>query len=64
MKDAVTAICVTVLILGGNFFIQKSVDAGHSWWVFVIEGLLLLIGLALVSGRQVVSFEASKKEGS
>lgn len=46
MKDGILGIGVVVLILGGLFIFQRSVDAHHSWWVFCVEGVFVLIGFA------------------
>jgi hypothetical protein len=48
MKDGLRFLSSSMLVLGFIYFFQKSVDAKHAWWVFVIEGLVFLMGLAIL----------------
>mgnify|MGYP001587083272 CR=1 FL=1 len=48
MKDGLLGLSVVALILGGLVIFQRSVDAHHSWWVFVIEGFFVLLGLGMI----------------
>jgi hypothetical protein len=60
MKDGLLGISVVALILGGLVIFQRSVDAHHPWWVFVVEGIAFFIGLALV--HHIGEFEEEDEE--
>lgn len=48
MKDGLLGLSTAILVVGWMFVFQRSVDAHHSGWVFFVEVISVLIGLASV----------------
>lgn len=60
MKDGLLGISAVALILGGLAIFQRSVNAHHSWWVFVVEGFFVLLGLGFI--HYIGGFEEDEKK--